>query len=256
MAKAKADGTFDEGVSDLDADSIVLKGEPWVLRTDSLTGASTVAYELTCVTVVDRAERPRDAPSGPEDEPRASKRQRTAPSQSGSGTVSQGGGVDEAVADIEEGDPMDEAGVEEATGHGGGRAPGAIRRETDVVLISPPIFPVWKTINQVVVDHGAHLAPHERALRVVRVTTDDGRRLAGVRFPPTLVSVLRTELQQVAESVPAAVGEPEEVADEDRTVISRLTTSGGASASSPTTSTTAAASAEEETCAAIPATTT
>lgn len=46
VAYAKANGTFDEGVTDLDALSIRLAKEPRIVHTDSVTGAETILYPL------------------------------------------------------------------------------------------------------------------------------------------------------------------------------------------------------------------
>ena len=62
---------------------------------------------------------------------------------------------------------------------GGGCTVG--QRKADVALLSGAILPVWTPILKVVRDHGRHLPKHEQALRVCRVTTDDGQRMAGIK---------------------------------------------------------------------------
>ena len=61
------------------------------------------------------------------------------------------------------------------------------QRKADVALLSGAILPVWDNILKVVREHGRHLPKHEQALRVVRVTTDDGQRMAGIKFPAALL---------------------------------------------------------------------
>ncbi len=54
VERAKESGTFDEGVADLNAESIKVKGEPTLIHTDPTTGAETHHYTLDAEEKIDR----------------------------------------------------------------------------------------------------------------------------------------------------------------------------------------------------------
>jgi len=72
------------------------------------------------------------------------------------------------------------------------------QRICKVALLGGAILPVWAVTEQVVAQHGRDLALAERALRVVRVTTDCGKSLAGVKFPANLVPFLKEAIRSAA----------------------------------------------------------
>ena len=72
------------------------------------------------------------------------------------------------------------------------------QRICKVALLGGAILPVWAITEQVVAQHGRDLALAERALRVVRVTTDCGKSLAGVKFPANLVPFLKEAIKAAA----------------------------------------------------------
>lgn len=157
------------------------------------------------------------------------------------------GSYDEGVVDLQTG-PIEQSQIlrnDSATG-----APTTAYTLTHVsvtadderlVVIVGPVLPVWDSLTKVVDD--------ARALRVVRVATDDGQRIAGVRFPPDRLSALRDELEQVAQRTQTAAVEVQDVMevvlrsirDEVMTKeMRKLATAGGASAASSASASSAA----------------
>ena len=70
-----------------------------------------------------------------------------------------------------------------------------------LVLIAGRVLSIWDTLTDV--------AGPKPALQVVRATTDDGQRIAGVRFPPDRLSALCEKLEQVAQRTQTATVEVE-----------------------------------------------
>lgn len=59
----------------------------------------------------------------------------------------------------------------------------------------PNLFSYICVYVQVVAAHKGELSARERTLRVVRVTTDDGKVVAGVKFPHNLLPQLRANIE-------------------------------------------------------------
>ena len=184
MNKAKTDGSYDEGVVDLQTGPIE---QSQVLKTDGATGARTTAYTL----------------------------------------------------------------LTHVSASSSGASPPAKRRRVAVdgerlVVIAGSVLPVWYTL--------AKVAGDDYALQVVRVATDDGQRIAGVRFPPDRLSALRDELERDAQQTQAMAIEVEDPTQVDLGSIRDAMTekmreraaAGGASASSSASASNATSVGVEE----------
>ncbi len=188
VAYAKATGTFDEGVTDIKAKAIRLGAPPRVVHQDALTGAKTTHYKLE----IDQPTRPvsfeeaRDFPksafyrqkrsgnfilateSGLHTDPSSGSSYRTY-------AITKPEGARVAYVKeseiIEKYQPVHAAEARWWWAHRFEQVPEVITVESHIV--GGAILPLWQHLKT---DEGS-------ALRVVRVTTDDGLRIVGIQIP-------------------------------------------------------------------------
>jgi len=222
---AKANGTFDEGVTDIKALAIRIAKPPRVVHTDEITGAQTTHYTLEIdvpskAVTFDEADRVRKRRTGAFFRHRKNGHFILA-LESGRHTNPETGNSYRTFAvwkpEAARASYIHDA---ELTEKYKPVAPGKARdwwvqkhasvppiETLETHIIGGAIIPLWQRFKT-----------HEDArLRVVRVTTDDGQRIVGVRIPPEQVgAVLRAlalsrDLREPDEIFYAVLDEGEEV---------------------------------------------
>jgi C-terminal domain on Strawberry notch homologue/P-loop containing NTP hydrolase pore-1 len=222
---AKANGTFDEGVTDIKALAIRVAENPRVVHTDEITGAQTTHYTLEIdvpskAVSFDEAQRVRKRKTGAFFRHRKNGHFILA-IESGLHTNAETGNSYRTFAVWKpEAARSSYIHDEELTEKYRPVIPGKARQWwTEKHAAVPPIETVeTHIIGGAIIPLWQRFKTHEEArLRVVRVTTDEGQRIVGIRIPPEQVGeVLRAlaltrDLREPDEIFYAVLDEGEEV---------------------------------------------
>lgn len=68
-------------------------------------------------------------------------------------------------------------------------------RKFSIGLVSGAVLPYWRALDATATQNRGEMTQAEQALKVCRVTLDDGSKLVGIRFPQAVVPALRRNLE-------------------------------------------------------------